>query len=92
VWEAVVSTERTRPVLTFFMSRSYVAVFEREENGGFSVYVPDLLGCVSQGDSHGEAVEHIREALECYLEALVKLGKPIPEPRTSVEAVQVDAT
>ena len=58
-------------------------MFEREEDGGFSVYVPDLPGCVSQGDSHEEAVEHVREAIECYLEALVKLGQPIPVPRTS---------
>jgi antitoxin HicB len=73
------------------MSRSYVAVFEREGDGGFSVYVPDLPGCVSQGDSHEEAMRHVREAIECYLEALAKLGKPIPETRTSVEAVQVEA-
>jgi antitoxin HicB len=63
------------------MSRSYAAVFEREEDGGFSVYVPDLPGCVSQGDSLEETVDHVREAIECYLEALVNLGRPIPDPR-----------
>jgi len=36
-------------------------------------------------------VANIREAIESYLEALVKLGQEIPEPRTSVEAVQVEA-
>ena len=73
------------------MSRSYMAVFEREEDGGFSVYVPDLPGCASQGDTHEAAVANIREAIESYLEALVKLGQEIPEPRTSIEAVQVEA-
>ena len=85
------STGRPWRCYLFVMSRSYLAVFEREEDGGFSVYVPDLPGCVSQGDSHEEAAEHVREAIECYLEALVKLGQPIPEPRTSIEAVQVEA-
>jgi antitoxin HicB len=73
------------------MSRSYTVVFEREEDGGFSVYVPDLPGCASQGDTHDEALVNIREAIECYLEALAKMGRPIPEPRTSVEAVRVEA-
>jgi antitoxin HicB len=85
------STGRPWRYYLFVMSRSYLAVFEREEDGGFSVYVPDLPGCVSQGDSHEKAVEHVREAIECYLEALVKLGQPIPEPRTSIEAVRVEA-
>jgi antitoxin HicB len=73
------------------MGRSYTVVFEREDDGGFSVYVPDLPGCASQGDTHDEAVANIREAIACYVEALVKLGQPIPEPRTSVEAIQVEA-
>jgi predicted RNase H-like HicB family nuclease len=73
------------------LSRSYVAVFEREDDGGFSVYVPDLPGCASQGDTHEAAVANIREAIESHLEALVKLGQAIPEPRTSVETVQVEA-
>ena len=73
------------------MSRSYMAVFEREEDGGFSVYVPDLPGCASQGDTYEAAVANIREAMESYLEALAKLGQAIPEPRTSIETVQVEA-
>lgn len=69
------------------MTRNYVAVFEREEDGGFSVYVPDLPGCASQGDSREEAVENVREAIACYLEALAKEGRQIPEALTSVEMV-----
>lgn len=46
----------------------YNAVFAAEEEGGFSVYVPDLPGCVSQGDTFEEAVRNIKEAIELYLE------------------------
>jgi predicted RNase H-like HicB family nuclease len=43
-------------------------VFEPSEEGGFTVYVPSLPGCISEGDSKQEALENIREAIELYLE------------------------
>lgn len=46
----------------------YDAVFEKEEDGGYSVWIPDLPGCASQGDSLEEAMENIKEAIELYLE------------------------
>ena len=44
------------------------AVFEPVKEGGFTVYVPLLPGCISEGDTFGEAVENIKEAVELYLE------------------------
>ncbi len=38
------------------------------EEGGFTVYVPALPGCVSEGDTREEALANIREALALYLE------------------------
>ena len=46
----------------------YDAVFEKEEDGGYSVWIPDLPGCASQGDTLEEAIENIKEAAELYLE------------------------
>lgn len=46
----------------------YDAVFEKEADGGYSVWVPDLPGCASQGDSLEQAIENIKEAMELYLE------------------------
>jgi predicted RNase H-like HicB family nuclease len=43
-------------------------VLEPSEEGGFTVYVPSLPGCISEGDSKQEALENIREAIELYLE------------------------
>lgn len=48
----------------------YNAIFAAEEEGGFSVYVPDLPGCVSQGENFEEAAENIKEAIELYLEGV----------------------
>lgn len=46
----------------------YDAIFEKEEDGGYSVWIPDLPGCTSQGDNLEEAMENIKEAMELYLE------------------------
>ncbi|MBI2633464.1 MAG: type II toxin-antitoxin system HicB family antitoxin [Parcubacteria group bacterium] len=46
---------------------SFNAVFTEEEDG-YSVSVPSLPGCFSQGDTFEEAVENIKEAIELYLE------------------------
>jgi predicted RNase H-like HicB family nuclease len=43
-------------------------VLEPSEEGGYTVYVPSLPGCVSEGDTEEEALVNIREAIELYLE------------------------
>lgn len=45
-------------------------VFEKCEEGGYTVYVPSLPGCISEGDSKEEALENIKEAIEIYLEPI----------------------
>jgi predicted RNase H-like HicB family nuclease len=49
-------------------SLEYRAVFQEETDGGYSVWVPDLPGCASQGETLEEALENIKEAIELYLE------------------------
>jgi len=43
-------------------------VLEPSPEGGYTVYVPSLPGCISEGDSLEEALENIREAIDLYLE------------------------
>lgn len=43
-------------------------ILEPSEEGGFTVYVPSLPGCISEGDTEEEALANIREAIELYLE------------------------
>lgn len=47
---------------------TFNAVFLEENDGGYSVSVPALPGCFSQGDTFEEAVKNIKEAIELYLE------------------------
>ena len=44
-------------------------ILEPQEEGGYTVYVPSLPGCISQGETKGEAIENIKEAVGLYLEA-----------------------
>lgn len=46
----------------------YMVVFEKEPEGGYSVWVPELPGCASQGETFEEAQMMIKEAIELYLE------------------------
>ncbi|MGH2592958.1 MAG: type II toxin-antitoxin system HicB family antitoxin [Anaerolineae bacterium] len=46
----------------------FKVVLEPSEDGGFTVYVPALPGCISEGDTEEEALKNIQEAIELYLE------------------------
>jgi len=49
-------------------------VLEPSPEGGYTVYVPSLPGCISEGESLEEALENIREAIDLYLEPVTKIG------------------
>ena len=46
----------------------FKVILEPSDEGGYTVYVPALPGCISEGDTTEEALENIREAMELYLE------------------------
>ena len=50
----------------------YTAVFEPQKEGGYTVTIPALPGCISEGDNFEEAVENIKEAASLYLEVAKK--------------------
>jgi predicted RNase H-like HicB family nuclease len=58
----------------------YEVVLTPEAEGKFSVAVPTLPGCASQGETREEALSMIREAIEVYIESLDAPGDPIPGP------------
>ena len=48
----------------------YVVQLIPEDEGGYSVLVPGLPGCVSQGETRQKALDNVREAITLYLEAV----------------------
>ena len=45
-------------------------ILEKSEDGGFTIHVPSLPGCISEGESVEDAMNNIREAIELYLEPI----------------------
>lgn len=66
----------------------YPAVFQKEYKG-YSVWVPDIEGCVSQGESLSEAMENIADAIGLMLETLADHGLDIPAP-SSPEKIKTE--
>lgn len=73
------------------MSGKLKVVLEQEPEGGYSVHVPSLPGCASQGETVDEALTNIREAIELYVESLQDDGLPLP-PQTQVLVKEVEFT
>ena len=44
-------------------------VLQPSDEGGYTIYVPALPGCISEGETRVEALENIREAIELYLDS-----------------------
>lgn len=66
---------------------SYTVVIEQADDGSYSAYVPDLPGCVSCGDTPGQALDSIREAIRGHIKTLRELGDPVPAPRSFASVV-----
>ena len=62
----------------------YPVIFEPEEVG-VSVYVPDLPGCVTQGDSLEEALEYVQDAIGLMLEDVKAEDYPVASVPNEVE-------
>lgn len=60
------------------MEQSYTVVLLREGDGGFSVRVPALKGCWTQGETVPECLDNAREAMSAYLASLEKHGERAP--------------
>jgi len=66
----------------------YKVLIEKNEDGGYTVTVPALPGCITQGDTIEEAISNAKEAIAGHIEALRTLGRPIPaEVSVEIEAI-----
>ncbi len=63
-----------------------VILIHDSESGGYTVTVPSLPGCLSEGDTVDEALANIRDAIDLFIEDMIADGEEVPE---DVEPVQV---
>ncbi|HZC37835.1 MAG TPA: type II toxin-antitoxin system HicB family antitoxin [Sphingomicrobium sp.] len=51
------------------------------DGGGFLATVPELPGCMSDGETRAEALANVEDAIATWIHAARKMGRAIPEPR-----------
>ena len=64
------------------MRKPYSVLITPDPDGGYVAEVPELPGCVTQGETWQEVIEMIEDAKRLWLETALKRGKSIPEPRS----------
>lgn len=67
----------------------YRVILQPAEEGGYTVIVPALPGCISEGDTKKEAIKNIQEAIRGWIEVSRKYGDSIPPSDVIEETVEV---
>ena len=63
------------------MKKKYrIEIVEDEDEGGFVVTYPDLIGCISSGETLEEAVRNGEDARREWIYAALESGAVVPEP------------
>ncbi len=62
-------------------------IVEPSEEGGYTVYIPSLPGCMSEGETLEEALANIKEAAELYLEPVE--DDWVVDQRASVQEIEL---
>lgn len=61
-----------------------------EEQKGYTVTVPALPGCITEGDSIEQAIAMAKDAIHLYIESLIADGEPIPEEHEHPQAIVIN--
>lgn len=64
---------------------TYRIILNHEPEGGYTVIVPSLPGCITYGNDIEHAKEMAKEAIEGYIEVLKDQGEEIPDDSRSLE-------
>lgn len=69
------------------MKLAYIAVFTPCEEGGYMVTVPDLPGCITEGDNLAEALFMAEDAASGWILGELEEGNKVPEA-TNIEKIE----
>lgn len=64
---------------------TYKLLLRKEPEGGFTVIVPSLPGCITYGEDTDEAISMAKEAIELYIEELQERGEVVPNDNDTLE-------
>jgi len=65
--------------------KNFRILLRKEPEGGYTVIVPLLPGCVTYGDTLDDAITMAEEAIELYIESLIADGEEVPTERNTFE-------
>jgi predicted RNase H-like HicB family nuclease len=65
--------------------KTYRIVLKKEPEGGYTVTVPALPGCITYGEDVEEAITMAEEVIELYIEELQSRGEEIPDDSNTLE-------
>ena len=63
---------------------NYNIFLRPEPEGGYTVFVPSLPGCITYGKDIAEAREMAQDAIQLYIESMREHGEPIPSDDGSI--------
>jgi antitoxin HicB len=64
---------------------NYKILLKKEPEGGYTVFVPSLPGCITYGETIDESIINAKEAIELYIESLKSHGEDIPTEENILE-------
>lgn len=71
--------------------KRYTIILEPDmEEGGYTVLVPALPGCITQGETLEQCIERAKEAITGYIESLQAHGEPVPEETERPQMITID--
>jgi predicted RNase H-like HicB family nuclease len=76
-----------KPPYPFEAYAHIISPLSQEEGGGFLLTIPDLPGCMSDGETGEEALQNGRDAFHAVVTTLADMGREIPAPSFSAGAV-----
>ena len=76
------SSPQSRRSLEDYLNQKSPIILCPEADGGYTALVPDLKGCMSQGETIEEALESIEEARQVWIETAFDFDDEIPAPST----------
>ena len=86
---ATAKTKRNSSKVFQVIRSGIVFELQTEPEGGYTVSVPSLPGCISYGKTFEEAIDMIKDAMEGWLAVAKEEGLPIPEQLKTIKVAAI---
>ena len=63
------------------MKKYEIIIYWSEEDNSFIAEVPELPGCIADGDSYADVLKNVQKVMEEWIETAKTLNRPIPQPK-----------